>query len=367
MPKAEYFLRLNGVTYSQAEIQLISSVKISEVSTPAWEKSLFRFLNEWLNSSRTIVTYTSGSTGKPKKISLSKKKMVLSAKCTIDFLKLKSDGNALLCLSCEHIAGKMMVVRAILSQMNLIAVEPSTYALKNLLHEKIDFAAFVPLQISALIEDEQYRKKTETIKNIIIGGTEISQLLKKKLNGFNNNVYETFGMTETISHIAMKLISKNNNQSYFETLNKVEVRADNNKRLIIHAKYLSSKPIHTNDVVKIISKRKFLWLGRFDNIVNSGGMKLYPETIEQKLKPHISYNFFLSGMRDEKLGQKLVMIIESENEINKQEILDTIKLFSERFEIPRDIFYVNKFMKTPSGKLNRKETMKLLSDNIEYN
>jgi O-succinylbenzoic acid--CoA ligase len=351
-------LKLNGISFTKAELQLNAALKLRDNAIEPWERRLFEFIHEWLNDEQFVVVKTSGSTGKPKQISIDKNKMVASAQLTADYLQLTANDSALLCLSAEYIAGKMMVVRAMLTGMNLIAVEPSSMPLKNVLHQQIDFAAFVPMQLFMMLDDALYSNKLQQIKSIIIGGSEVSFSVKEKVRAFDNNIYETFGMTETVSHIALKLISQKSKQDYFETLGNITVTTDNENRLVIHAPHFQSDPIITNDVIELLNEEQFRWLGRLDNVVNSGGVKLFPESIEQKLKPHLLNKFFLAGMPNETLGQQLVMFIESEKRLDSETILDNAKLFLQPYEVPKHIIQMPRFAETANGKINRKETIK---------
>jgi O-succinylbenzoic acid--CoA ligase len=286
--------------------------------------------------------------------------MVGSAFATTSFFKLNESTQALLCLSCEHIAGKMMVARAFVSGMNLIVAEPSSLPLKHFLHQQIDFAAFVPMQIFMMLNDIRQQQKLQAIKNIIIGGSEISPSIKQQLNAFQNNIYETFGMTETVSHIALKLLSGNNEQPYFKTLDNIRVSKNENDCLVIDAPHLDNLPIVTNDIVRLIDEKTFEWIGRIDNVIVSGGLKFYAESIEQKLKPLIQQSFFVAGIPNEKLGTELVLIIENSNAIDEALLMPQITSVLTKYELPKKIFTLAEFVYTPNGKLNRTTTLKQL-------
>ncbi len=353
-------LKINGIQYSKAELLLLADVKIHTGNVAVYEKSFFRFIAEWLSSSSSVTSKTSGSTGTPKEIELDKNVMVASAKATINFLQLNSLHNALLCLSCEHIAGKMMVVRAFVSGMNLIVAEPSSVPLENLLYEKINFAAFVPMQVFMMLQQEKFIPALQKINHIIIGGSDISYHIKQQLKDFSCNIYETFGMTETLSHIALKLLSKNAEEEYFTTLNGISVSKNTHECLVIHAPQLSSMPIETNDIVELKDEQHFKWLGRLDNVVNSGGIKFYPESIEQKIKPIIKEPFFIAGIPDEKLGSRLILLLESKENIDLKMLNDKLKSVLTAYEKPKEIFRLIAFVYTANGKINRKATLEQL-------
>jgi O-succinylbenzoic acid--CoA ligase len=356
-------ITINGIKHSKAEIQLLASVKVEDKSTIAHEKSFYRFVLEWLNKEDFIIAKTSGSTGVPKEIIIPKNKMVTSALQTALFLNLTEKDQVMLCLSCEHIAGKMMVVRAFVSGFNLIITEPTSIPLSNYLHTPIDFIAIVPTQLFMLLDDEKTKNKLQQIKNVIIGGAEIPFSLKQKIKPFANNIYETFGMTETVSHIAMKLFSKNNEEDFFRTIGSVTVSTNENNCLLIYAPHLQEEIIVTNDVVEIIDSKTFKWLGRLDNVINSGGIKLYAETIEQKIKKVLPQKFFIAGVADEKFGNRVIIVFETKEKINEEALFKLIAPVLEKYELPKQVFTMPQFIETLNGKLNRKATLQLLLQN----
>lgn len=354
------YLTVNHTRHTQAELKLLAALMSKNKQLPAWEIAFFEFLNDWFNESTYITSYTSGSTGPPRPLTIAKEAMIASAQLTVQHLQLSADMHALLCLSCRHIAGKMMVIRAMVAGMNLLVTEPSSLPLKKVMHERIDFAALVPMQLSAMLYEPAYVDKISAINTILIGGSEIPPALRTKLHAFPNRIYETFGMTETISHIALKLISQHSTQNYFTTLPGITVAADENNRLIIHAPYLSVTPLITNDIVELLDNTRFRWLGRIDNVVNSAGIKLYPEQLEERLRPYLFCTFFLAGISDVKWGQKLIMLIETEKPIEKESIMTRIAPLLDTYEMPKDIFFLPRFVYTSNGKINRKATLHLL-------
>ncbi len=357
-------IKLNGISYDFIALNDIAEEKLSNTSTEEWERSLFHFLLKWFNDDKYVSVQTSGSTGTPKIIRLSKEKMIASAQTTIDFLNINHTHHALLCLSCHHIAGKMMVIRAIVSGCNLIAVAPHENPLKNIF-QKIDFAAFVPLQIQSVLSDSDAKNVLTTIPNVIIGGANIPHDILKQLHAFQNNIYETFGMTETISHVALRPISKNNPNDFFETIGSTTVSIDARNCLIVHAPHMSETPLITNDIVELLNEKRFRWKGRFDNVINSGGIKLFPEQIEQKISAQISAHFFVTSIKDRTLGQKAVLIIEAENEANEKETLQKIKPCLSKYELPKQVLTLSSFIKTASGKIDRNKTLRLVGEKYE--
>lgn len=308
--------------------------------------NFFLFLEEWFNQDDFIVVKTSGSTGKPKEIKLQKKQVINSAKATGDFFDLPNNTTALLCLPVSYIAGKLMLIRALVLGWKLDVVEPSSSPLKEI-RQEYDFSAFAPMQLENSLE------KLNLIKKLIVGGGAVSSSLKDKIKNHSTEVFATYGMTETITHIAVKKLNNSKIQpSFYQTLPNVKLFRDDRNCLVIKAPKVSNKTIFTNDVVQLISSNQFEWLGRFDNVINSGGIKLQPEVIENKLAIIITNRFFVAGIKDDLLGEKLVLFVEG-----KDKEIDFSKTTLTKFEKPKQIIFIPKFEETASGKIQRKNTL----------
>ncbi|MFT6370324.1 MAG: O-succinylbenzoic acid--CoA ligase [Maribacter sp.] len=322
----------------------------------AYEEHIGEFLLDWLSTSLTVTVQTSGSTGTPKQLVIKKEHMVNSAIATGAFFELESGNTALYCLPTEFIAGKMMLVRALVLGLNIICVAPVSNPLEAT-NAKFDFAAMVPLQLRNSID------KIHPIKTLLVGGAAFSDDLKELVQNKPTIIYETYGMTETITHIALKRINHFKNietdleSNAFKVLPEVSITMDNRDCLVINAPSISDAEVVTNDVVHMISETEFEWLGRYDNVINSGGIKLFPERIEAKLTKMVAQRFFVAGLPDEKLGQKLVLFVEGKSDIGNS--LGTISgaVFLDKFEIPKDVIFVPNFKETKNGKINRRTTL----------
>ncbi len=347
--------KLNGISYSRDELKEVAYSLIKEGE--AFEKEIGDFLLDWTDDDSTLEVKTSGSTGKPKSIVLQKQHMVNSALATGEFFGLQPGDTALLCLPASYIAGKMMLVRAMVLGMELDYVPSSSNPLEGI-SKTYDFCAMVPLQL------ENSLASIGQITTLIVGGATIPQTLYVKiqdqitLHDYKTEIFETYGMTETITHIALKRIRQNGrrNQS-FRTLPSVTISADERGCLVIDAPKITDVLVVTNDVVDLVSETEFQWLGRHDNVINSGGIKLYPEQIEAKLASAIPSRFFVAGVPDEKLGQKLILVIEGD--VEEEKLLQEIKALNTlgKFEIPKKILQVVKFQQTESGKIQRDKTI----------
>ncbi len=313
-----------------------------------WQKAIIQFIIAFNNHQTYVEVKTSGSTGAPKTIKIGKEKMCNSAKLTGSFLGLQPNNKALLCLNANYIAGKMMLVRAMVLGLELHCVSPTKLDVETL-NQHFDFCAMVPLQAMKNL------KSLNKIKKLIIGGGDIPASAKRNLTDLNHpGIYQTFGMTETISHIALKKINENE----YRCLPNISVSLSQEETLQVKAPQLLESPIVTNDLVKITSQTSFKWLGRADHIINSGGVKIIPERVEEVLSEHIAVPFFVAGLPDTILGEKLILLVENQN-LDLNRIAQSARGLHP-YEIPKVIFTIEKFVRTATGKINRKKTLALL-------
>jgi len=340
--------KLNGNSFSTSDELIFFSKEISA--------STQHFFVDWFSNSDFIEVQTSGSTGKPKTIELKKEFMINSALATGTFFDLKENTTALLCMSTDFIAGKMMLVRALVLGWNLDMIEPVSNPLEKV-DRSYDFSAMVPMQLQNSLS------QIDRIRKLIVGGGIVSEELISEIQNISTKVFATFGMTETITHIAVIQLNGFKNttfseveKSHYTTLPNVSISKDARNCLVINAPKVSDKKIVTNDVVKIISKNKFKWLGRVDNVINSGGIKSHPEEIEKKLAKIIQQRFFVAGLPDAILGEKLILVIEGKKATI---ILSKAKSLT-RYETPKAIYFVESFIETTSKKIQRKKTLDLL-------
>lgn len=354
-------LTLNGKTFSIDELKSISFEK----GQSAFEKSTLQFCRAWLGGQAEFKIQTSGSTGIPKEITLRREAMEASAQQTISALQLKERDTALICLDTKYIAGQMMLVRSFVLGMNIVAVEPLANPM-NQIDQRIDFTALVPYQLEKILN--QSPEKLNRVRCAIIGGATVSNSLKEKIRKVKCAIYATYGMTETISHVALQKLNGPDALEYFEVLENVRLKLDERGCLCIKVDYLEEEVI-TNDLVTLINNKKFKWLGRIDNVINSGGVKIIPEKVEAVFEKildslQIKNRFFIAGLPDEKLGQRVVMILEGE--LIDQTILD--KMISEasphltKYELPKELKFEEKFIETNTGKVNRIEILKRIND-----
>ena len=335
--------KLNGYHITLEDMFYVAYCFVKEGEP--FEKHVGNFLLDWFDEKSYIELSTSGTTGTPKVIKIEKQAMLDSALATGDFFDLKPGDTMLHCLPTNYVAGKMMFVRSFILGLEMKFVEPNSDPLKNI-DEEFDFCAMVPLQAKNSLE----QLKAGRIKKLILGGVKVHKALEKELVKLPMDIYETYGMTETITHIAAKKIGEN----AFSVLPNVKVSIDDRQCLVIDAKNISKDKIVTNDIVHLISDTQFIWEGRIDNIINSGGIKLMPERIEDKLSTLIPRRYFVFGQPDETLGQKAVLYVEGE----PMEIEESVFAILDKFERPKEVVFIPKFKETVTGKIKRTESLK---------
>lgn len=317
-----------------------------------FERETLAFIKIWLTNTKQFTLKTSGSTGTPKEITLTRQQLIDSANRTINKLKLSDKQTAFVCLDTKYIAGKMMLVRALEANMKIVAVEPAADPLKEL-NVQADFGAFVPLQLDEIFKNSASLATLNRFKSIIIGGAAVSASLLEKVKTLSCDVYTTYGMTETVSHIALQKLNGPDAQNAFEVFPDVKIATDARDCLVIQMPG-GHEPLHTNDVVTRIDANHFQVLGRYDNIINSGGIKLIPEAIEQKIETVLDLPFFVAGVSDDRLGQKLVLVVEG---ITPPDLNLKLKQVLSAYEVPKEILQTDPFIRTETHKINRTKTL----------
>ncbi len=319
-----------------------------------WLKQLFDFLKKWNDEKRDNIKFlSSGTTGKRKEILLKKSAMARSAVRTCDFFSLRQGDSILLCLSVDYIAGVMMVVRAIVCKLKLLIVKPSSNPLQEL-KKQVDLVAIVPLQLRAIVSDNSALLNKSRV--VLVGGGSISSIDKEKLSIVTTTLYATYGMTETITHIAVKEIHPNNRNLDYKTLKDVSISLDDRGCLVIKDPQTSKDIIVTNDVCEINLDRTFNFVGRIDNVINSGGVKIFPEEIELKLKPLFETEYYITSESDEDFGEIVVLVIEGAmSETKFMQLKTEMKSLLPNYAMAKKIVFLDKFNRTDSGKVIRKK------------
>lgn len=321
--------------------------------------TLDEFTYDFLSPSPLIEVKTSGSTGIPKRVLVEKSRMRASAGMTCDFLQLKSGDTALLCMSLDYIAGKMMVVRALERGLKLIEVPPSGHPFADIARKNVSlaFAAVVPLQLYNTLLVEEEREALMNTRHVIVGGGAVSPEVEKQLRSFPNAVWSTYGMTETLSHIAMRRLSGESASEWYTPMPGVSLTQDQDGCLVINAPALNPETLKTNDIVLLRPDGRFRILGRRDNVICSGGVKLQIEEIEQELMQYLSSPFIITKAADEKFGEIVVLLTEG----NTLQAECEIPEMRNRFSKPKKIFHIDKIPQTETGKPARAAAMEIAS------
>lgn len=359
-------IRLNGREVTLAEI-------CSKTVFPQddFERNTFDFIGKWFQGQVEFYLRTSGSTGTAKNILISRDQMIASATATAHALDLQRGMRAAVCLDTQFIAGQMMLVRCFNTGMSIDAVSPTADPLKSLGFETpVDFIALVPLQVQTILSSTSGRSNLSKVKTMIIGGAPLSQSEEDLLGQFPVRAFMTYGMTETISHIALRRINGTSRSNAYTTLPGITVRTDERSCLIANCPYIRAEVV-TNDLVRLVNNTSFEWIGRVDNVINSGGLKIAPEVLEAQIvlifsEMKMNGRFIISSMPDATLGEKVVLVLEG-SDLKKGEndrIMHILQESLPKYHAPRLVASLSAFPLTPTGKINRREVRALLSKNL---
>jgi O-succinylbenzoic acid--CoA ligase len=329
--------------------------------------NLSEFINEWHNGNERLLVHTSGSTGMPKPLWVEKRRMEASARITCNFLQLKEGNTALLCLPLNFIAGKMMVVRSLVQKLKLIAVEPSGHPLSTV-GDPIDFAAMIPLQVANSLQVPLERERLKRIRHLIIGGGAIDDELAGELANFPHAVWSTYGMTETLSHIALRRLNGPERSDWYTPFEGVSVSLNNEQCLVIDAPLVCEQRLVTNDIGELTANGCFRILGRRDNVVCSGGVKIQMEEVERLLRPHLpEVPFMITKCKDKKLGEAVVMLYEagaptSAHQFCESLLRETCQRVLPRYWQPRHYVKTAHLPTTETGKPARAKALHLATN-----
>ena len=309
------------------------------------EKASLHFAGSLFDSSDTVEVQTSGSTGKPKKIKVLKSAIETSAKATNSFFDLGENSSAWLALPLEYIAGKMMVARAIVGQFRLFVNPAQSLSIPD---HNVDFTPVVPLQIETILREKPVQ--IGHVRTYLIGGGKVEKALHEKIIRAGIDAWYSFGMTETLSHFALAKAESGKTPEY-RLLPGVKIRIDKNGKLEINWPGVTNDWLQTNDLAEL-TPNGFRWLGRADNLINSGGIKIIPEEVESILDTVIQSPFFIAGILDSRLGEEVALFVEGDEIVD----LESIE-WDNPYQKPRKVVQISGFERTLSGKIRRKETV----------
>ena len=311
------------------------------------------FIDEWNNDSAYVEVKTSGSTGEPKRMLVEKRRMLNSARITCDFLGLKPGDTALLCMSTDYIAGKMMVVRSIERGLRLIEVEPCGHPLVD--NYQLNFAAMVPMQVYNSLQVPEEKERLMAIRHLIIGGGAIDEEMEAELRSFPNAVWSTYGMTETLSHIALRRISGPEASEWYTPFPTVTLSTNDEGCLVIDAPEVCAQTLVTNDIVELKPDGRFRIRGRKDNVICSGGIKIQIEEVEQALKKYVRVPYIISKRKDPKFGEIVVLLTEGDT----AQVQTICQQVLPKYHQPKLYLKIDKIPLTETGKPARKEAEEL--------
>lgn len=331
------------------------------------EEDLKTFLAEWEDPSPYIQVQTSGSTGTPKQLTVRKEQMWQSARITCEYLGLKKGDNALLCMPLQYIAGKMMVVRSLYAGLNLIVRQPSGHPLAGV-SEPLRFAAMIPMQVYNTLRNPEERKRLCQTDILIIGGGAIDTALENEIRQLPNAAYSTYGMTETLSHIALRRLNGPEASPAYYPFPSVNISLSEEDTLVIKAPLVCDEVLRTNDVARLHPDGSFSILGRKDNIINSGGIKIQTEVVEEALHPVISVKFAITSVPHPKFGEAIVLLIEDkEKKVEPAGLQSRIDSVLPKYQRPKYIIEIETLPLTGSGKIDRKACRPLAQSRMELN
>lgn len=341
-----------------------------EKSQSDFELRTFDFIQRWFSDQVEFLLHTSGSTGEAKPIVITRSQMVSSALLTQQAIALQLGYTALVCLDTRYIAGQMMLVRSFTIGMKVMIVEPAANPLQKLSTDsQIDFIALVPYQVYSILESKEIAM-LNNIKKVIIGGASLSQPAQEKIKSLHCLCFATYGMTETISHVALQPLNGKHISKLFHTLPKIFVSTDSRDCLTLAVPYIDNLVV-TNDLVIIKDNHSFIWLGRWDNVINSGGVKISPERLEAVLELaflslNLHHRFIISSAPDPALGERLLLVIETHlvDEATETSLSEHISKNIAVFERPKKIVGYFPFPETNTGKIKRGEIKKMLSKRL---
>lgn len=354
----EQTIRIEGIPYSGWEIEMIRMNIPTD--NRSFRQELFSFLSDWFDPADTLPVHTSGSTGKPKELYVEKERMMASACLTCSFLGLQAGDTALLCMPLKYIGAKMVVVRALVAGLDLLPVPPSGHPLKGVAKAPV-FAAMTPMQVYNSLQVEEEKAALRRIRHLLIGGGPIDFRLGEALKDFPNAVWSTYGMTETLSHIALRRLNGPEASEWYTAFDSVQIRLSKENTLVIHAPEVCQEELATNDIAETEGTNRFRILGRKDNTINTGGVKVQIEQVEATLKEHLSVPFQITSVPDEKFGEAIVMLVEGQA---PDDIGQTCTRLLPPYWRPKHIMPVFRLPLTENGKPDR-ALAKLLASAID--
>ena len=341
-------LLLQGKEYTAGDISRLVAEEAENCPPALWD--LYLFLEKWFDASPVITVHTSGSTGAPKELVVRKDRMMQSARLTCEFLNLQAGDAALLCMNLRYIGAMMVVVRSLVAGLNLIVRPASGHPLSDI-EEPLRFAAMVPLQVYNTLRVPEEKARLEQTDILIIGGGAVDDSLEAEMSALPTAIYSTYGMTETLSHIALRRLNGETASKHYYPFPSVELSLSAESTLVIKAPLICGEVLQTNDIACIYPDGSFTIAGRKDNVINSGGIKIQAEEMEKRLRPFIPVPFVVTSVPDPRLGQALTLLIAGQ--VDARELESKLQTVLDAYHRPRHIFMTESIPQTENGKTDR--------------
>lgn len=341
-------LLLQGMEYTAGDISRLVAEGAENCPPALWD--LYIFLEKWFDASPVITVHTSGSTGTPKELVVRKDRMMQSARLTCEFLNLQAGDTALLCMNLRYIGAMMVVVRSLVAGLNLIVRPASGHPLSDI-EEPLRFAAMVPLQVYNTLRVPEEKERLEQTDILIIGGGAVDDTLEAEISALPTAVYSTYGMTETLSHIALRRLNGETASKHYYPFPSVELSLSAESTLVIKAPLICGEVLQTNDIACLYPDGSFTIAGRKDNVINSGGIKIQAEEMEKRLRPFIPVPFVVTSVPDPRLGQALTLLIAGQ--VDVRELESKLQMVLDAYHRPRHIFMTESIPQTENGKTDR--------------
>ena len=341
-------LLLQGKEYTAGDISRLVAEGAENCPPALWD--LYFFLEKWFDASPVIIVHTSGSTGTPKELVVRKDRMMQSARLTCEFLNLQAGDTALLCMNLRYIGAMMVVVRSLVAGLNLIVRPASGHPLSDI-EEPLRFAAMVPLQVYNTLRVPEEKERLEQTDILIIGGGAVDDSLEAEMSALPTAIYSTYGMTETLSHIALRRLNGDTASKHYYPFPTVELSLSAESTLVIKAPLICGEVLQTNDIACLYPDGSFTIAGRKDNVINSGGIKIQAEEMEKRLRPFIPVPFVVTSVPDPRLGQALTLLIAGQ--VDVRELESKLQTVLDAYHRPRHIFMTESIPQTENGKIDR--------------
>ena len=369
---ARQHIRIEGVDYSAAEARscqkgrpsLLQETFYARYGADSFQASLADFLREWFDDHDTVLVHTSGSTGTPKPLHVEKQRMMQSAMLTVSFLGLHTGDTALLCMPLKYIAGKMVVVRALVAGLDLLPVTPSGHPLAQTSTTPV-FAAMIPMQVYNSLQVSEEKERLQQIRHLIIGGGAIDTSLGNQLLSFPHAVWSTYGMTETLSHIALRKLNGPEASDWYTPFQHVKLSLSPENTLTIEAPAVCPEILTTNDICEFNAQGQFHILGRKDNTINTGGVKVQIEQVENALRATLSRPFQVTAVPDPKFGERIVLLLEDPEAACPESLLTEAVHSLSPYWRPKQVFRIRQLPQTGTGKPDRATARKLAKEIAE--